>query len=602
MKKQKYVVGQGLLEFALILPILLLLMLGIMEYSRIFVLYVSLSNASREGVRYGMVNPKDYVGINTEVRDNVMLIPPDEVAVNVRYDHGPSSSEFIDPQYVSAGDRVIIELNYPVQALTGVMDPFISDNLVINLKNTRTIQSVRPQAAGTHLPAPTSTGAPTATATPETLPPTDTPEPGAPTPTRQATVTPTPTFTPTPTPQVQPIIIDEPVTEGETSITGTAEPGRAVTLRIIQTGLQRTVDVGTDGTFLYDGLPALVAGHTVIVQGYGSQDLAVVQGSGTGTPSPSPTPSTAFIVLDPSCTNDASTTITVYGYNWDSQAKDTYVYWDEDANAKCTLGSPVNGAFSCVFETFVTEGMTHIVRAEGWKNKVSMVCAAEATFVRPCAGDPTPTPTPVSRPDLKITGIQVTDAAPLGTYQTLHLAVGVMNDSAIDVASLFWLDLYVDPVSGTPLSQQASVDYVAINALSAGSTISLTMYVPDGFDATGDYTVQAMVDTWDQILETNEDNNVSALLPVQITVDNPVPTPTPTPAVIPGPPGSIQGSTYLNFRLQSNVSVYVYDADGRLWGSGRSDVNGNYFISNVPAGDYMVVGVLRLANVLYQGQ
>jgi hypothetical protein len=37
-------------------------------------------------------------------------------------------------------------------------------------------------------------------------------------------------------------------------------------------------------------------------------------------------------------------------------------------------------------------------------------------------------------------------------------------------------------------------------------------------------------------------------------------------------------------------------------GSGRSDVNGNYVITNVPAGTYSVVGELRLVDTLYYGQ
>ena len=50
--KQK---GQGLVEFALVLPLLLLLISGIVEFGRMFAIYNGVSNASREAVRWGSV-------------------------------------------------------------------------------------------------------------------------------------------------------------------------------------------------------------------------------------------------------------------------------------------------------------------------------------------------------------------------------------------------------------------------------------------------------------------------------------------------------------------------------------------------------------------
>ncbi len=45
--------GQGLVEFALALPILLLLMLIIVELGHMLFFYVSVYGAAREGARYG---------------------------------------------------------------------------------------------------------------------------------------------------------------------------------------------------------------------------------------------------------------------------------------------------------------------------------------------------------------------------------------------------------------------------------------------------------------------------------------------------------------------------------------------------------------------
>ena len=45
--------AQGIVEFALVLPLLLVLMLGIIEVGRLLFIYSSVNSASREAARYG---------------------------------------------------------------------------------------------------------------------------------------------------------------------------------------------------------------------------------------------------------------------------------------------------------------------------------------------------------------------------------------------------------------------------------------------------------------------------------------------------------------------------------------------------------------------
>jgi len=49
--------GQDLVEFAIVLPVLLLLILGIIEFGVLVLDYNTISNAAREGARYGIVHP-----------------------------------------------------------------------------------------------------------------------------------------------------------------------------------------------------------------------------------------------------------------------------------------------------------------------------------------------------------------------------------------------------------------------------------------------------------------------------------------------------------------------------------------------------------------
>lgn len=57
MKKQKHIKGQTLVEFALILPLLFLLVFGLFEFGRFVLFYSVLNTAVREGTRYAIVQP-----------------------------------------------------------------------------------------------------------------------------------------------------------------------------------------------------------------------------------------------------------------------------------------------------------------------------------------------------------------------------------------------------------------------------------------------------------------------------------------------------------------------------------------------------------------
>ena len=62
--------GQSMVELALALPILLLLMLGTIDVGRVFLDYVQLRSAVREGAGYGARMPDDTAGILTRVTED----------------------------------------------------------------------------------------------------------------------------------------------------------------------------------------------------------------------------------------------------------------------------------------------------------------------------------------------------------------------------------------------------------------------------------------------------------------------------------------------------------------------------------------------------
>ncbi len=75
--------GQDLIEFAMVLPLLLLLLLGIMEFGLAVFSYVSVANAAREGARYGIIHPGDTAGIEAATLAKVSDLIQDSMQITV---------------------------------------------------------------------------------------------------------------------------------------------------------------------------------------------------------------------------------------------------------------------------------------------------------------------------------------------------------------------------------------------------------------------------------------------------------------------------------------------------------------------------------------
>jgi hypothetical protein len=65
--------GQSLVEFALIFPLVFLLITGFLDVSRAIFAFASVSNAVREGTRYATVNNTDLKAAYTSPTDNAII-------------------------------------------------------------------------------------------------------------------------------------------------------------------------------------------------------------------------------------------------------------------------------------------------------------------------------------------------------------------------------------------------------------------------------------------------------------------------------------------------------------------------------------------------
>lgn len=84
--------GQTLVEFTLVILVLLLVMLAIVDFSRLFFAYATMANGVREGARYATVHPKDVAGIKAHASEMMVLIG------------GTATVEVYYPDYTIGGD------------------------------------------------------------------------------------------------------------------------------------------------------------------------------------------------------------------------------------------------------------------------------------------------------------------------------------------------------------------------------------------------------------------------------------------------------------------------------------------------------------------
>jgi Flp pilus assembly protein TadG len=637
--------GQGMLEFALVLPLLLLVLMAIIDFGWILLVYSNIFNATREGVRYGVTRPRDYYGIDSSARTKISVVPPDDVEIYVWYDHGPntpSTDVFTDTNQVQVGDRVIVDAQYSVTPITPLLQPIIGD-LQLQAQGARTIQTLG-DAVSPPPPGPGGGGGggggggdpPTATPTPV---PSPTPEPSVTiTSTVEPTLTPTPYF-------YEPIVIHDPVYDGSTVVTGTAEPGQTVRIRDLMDsafpGANDTTIVQADGTFEFTGLPPLLAGHVIEVSGYEASDLATVQGELDPIQVNAPVCHADTVVdgtaqvgravrlhvmetgyqvsmevgEDGIFSFDMLTNlplqrgqhVEVTGYGRTSgiltvdgcEYPDPYIVISPQCGGPSTTQVEVQG-FNWYYHnanddtinvtwpdgSSVTVNVTNMITS--WQTTLSgFTVDPEVEFHLVTAESQKASAStffknPCPIPNVVITHFDmVTTTTPISTYQPLTFTVQVENNGAIAVNSLFWVDLY----TGEPVSNTTGAAWAAVSSLNSGDSKVVTL--THSFEVTGTYQLWALADSQDQVIEAEEGDNTAG--PVEVVVsEEGIPPTSSNPGT-----GVIEGETWISLTgvpvPQGRVEVRVYDENDDLVAMTFSDEGADYTVSGLGSGTYTVI-------------
>lgn len=110
--------GATVVEFALVAPLLFLLLFGVVEFGRGIATYTAVTTAAREGARYGTtvgedgdpIPPyEDCDGIRQAAFAKTPMLEPAQTSVDVSYDNGSDCPAGGSPgAAVQHGDRIIV--------------------------------------------------------------------------------------------------------------------------------------------------------------------------------------------------------------------------------------------------------------------------------------------------------------------------------------------------------------------------------------------------------------------------------------------------------------------------------------------------------------
>ncbi|MCR3921642.1 MAG: pilus assembly protein [Firmicutes bacterium] len=125
LKNQK---GQAIVESALVVPIILLLLLGMVEMGRVTNAYLVVTHAARHGARYGAVG-----ATNDEIIERIIDVAtplnPAELTIVIMPETGRA-----------AGGDIQVSVTYPVQLITPVVESLISNPFPVKSEITMRIE------------------------------------------------------------------------------------------------------------------------------------------------------------------------------------------------------------------------------------------------------------------------------------------------------------------------------------------------------------------------------------------------------------------------------------------------------------------------------
>jgi hypothetical protein len=92
--------GSNLIEFAIIAPVLMLILLAILDFGRAIYAYSVVANAAREGARYGIIHRDDEAAIRCRVEDTAVALDRSQLTIVVTLPTEEQSTVEVEVTYL----------------------------------------------------------------------------------------------------------------------------------------------------------------------------------------------------------------------------------------------------------------------------------------------------------------------------------------------------------------------------------------------------------------------------------------------------------------------------------------------------------------------
>ncbi len=119
-QKRKQQRGQSMVEIAFLLPILLILLSGLIDFGRVYYALVALNDSAEEGATYAALWPTDYEEIQrrtSAATTGLVTFPPE--AVSVTY-----------PPNISMGEPITVTVDYTIPLYTPFANTIFPDGVL----------------------------------------------------------------------------------------------------------------------------------------------------------------------------------------------------------------------------------------------------------------------------------------------------------------------------------------------------------------------------------------------------------------------------------------------------------------------------------------
>ncbi len=112
--------GQSIIEFALMVPILAVVLIGILDLGRVYYAYIAVVNSGREGARYGAAHPPRFCAdSNSTGVQAIVRHTRDEASSSGGLNPAQLTVNVLCPTGLNAfGEPIMVETRYSFQMVT----------------------------------------------------------------------------------------------------------------------------------------------------------------------------------------------------------------------------------------------------------------------------------------------------------------------------------------------------------------------------------------------------------------------------------------------------------------------------------------------------